>query len=120
MKRVSLAALAGPFALAGWLFAGAACSPPGSAGDDCVTPSDCEVGLQCYGGVCVAGTLSCGDGTVEQNGKCVAPPRRRCGPGTVEVDGVCELEPPPDAGPDAGDVDLDAGVDAGDDAGGDL
>lgn len=93
-----------------------ACSELGSSGDDCITPADCEVGLQCFQGVCVSATLECGDGTSLVNGKCVPPRRTACGPRTVEVDGECVPEPtdPVDAGVDAS---LDASVDAGDDGG---
>lgn len=88
------------------------CSELGSSGDDCVTPADCEVGLQCYLGTCTSASLTCAEGTEEVNGRCVTE-RTRCGRNTIEVDGECVPEPeePVDAGVDAGE---DASVEPGD------
>jgi hypothetical protein len=102
----------------GFSFLALSCTSLGSKGDDCVTPADCEVGLECYGGLCTAAALECGEGTEEVQGACKPLARVRCGSGTVEQDGVCVPKPEPDAGPAEPDAGLDAGLDAGPDAGG--
>jgi len=92
-----------------------ACDGPlGSAGDECITPEHCELGLRCYAGRCTSAQLTCGEGTEPVSGECRAV-RLSCGRGTVEEDGVCELEPPPDAGVDSGPEEPgpDGGVDGG-------
>lgn len=48
-------------------------------------------------GQMMAAAPSCGAGTIEKDGKCVADPAMKltCGDGTVPVNGQCEVEPPP-------------------------
>ena len=80
------------FIAAASLLLGAACGL-GSEGDPCTAPDQCEVGLNCYEGECAAPAVTCGPGTEEEEGLCVAPPRRQCGRGTIETNGVCVPAP---------------------------
>lgn len=84
MKRI-LAALA--------LLTITSCSSLGGSGDECTTAEDCELGLRCIAGECSSSTITCGEGTVEQNGVCRYTPLR-CGSGTMEnEEGQCVPEP---------------------------
>lgn len=80
--------------LLAWIAAGTlSCGGLGGVGDECVTPGECEMGLQCFEGKCTDAVLGCGTGTEEVDGVCTAPRPLRCGSGTVEVDEQCVPEP---------------------------